>query len=74
MKPGETPEPNRPIKLKCCDWSDYTCEGMWIPFKKGSPKKLSGKSRFCRKDENGNWESDRKSWQDCEEWAYADEL
>lgn len=69
FKPGITPEPNRLIKLKCYDWSPYVCEGMFIPYKGAKSKKGT---RFCRRDENGKtWSSDRKAWQDCEDWEYA---
>lgn len=65
MKPGVTPEPNRLIILHCEDWSPYRCEGMFIPYKG------QNKTRFCRRDENGNWNSDRETWKDCVEWEYA---
>lgn len=55
------------IKLKCYDWSDYTCEGMWTAYKgqKGG--------RFCIKKPDGTFEPDRKTWSDMESWEYVNE-
>jgi hypothetical protein len=68
------PEPNRLVRLLCSDWTDYAAEGMFIPYKDGAPKKLRGKSRFCRKGQFGveAWLPDLNTWKDAEWWQYSD--
>lgn len=68
------PEPNRKIRLHCHDRTPYTIEGMMVPYKPGSPKKLVGKTRFCT-----GFAADGKAiayhdcWRECELWEYLDE-
>lgn len=71
---GIRPKPNRLIICKGYDWSEFTCQGMWIPYKPGCSKKQKGKSRFCTKDKFGRWDADCKTWGNIETWEYADEV
>lgn len=65
------PKDNRLIKCFCCDWSYYEVIGKFIPYKDQKQKRGS---RFCSLNKNGEFESDRESWADCERWEYIDEV
>ena len=64
------PEDNKLVKLYCCDWSEYEVIGKFIPYKDQKQKKGS---RFCSLNKNGEFESDREAWEDCERWKYIKE-
>lgn len=64
------PKDNRLIKCFCYDWSAYEVIGKFIPYKDQKQKKGS---RFCILNKNGEFESDRESWEDCERWEYIEE-
>lgn len=65
------PEPSKLIRVKCEDWSPYEVTGMFIPYKPGSGKR-TGKSRFCKLEESGEFTSDRASWQGMVSWEYVE--
>ena len=64
------PKDNKLVKLHCFDWSKYEVIGKFIPYKDQKQKKGS---RFCSLNKNGEFESDRESWEDCERWEYIEE-
>ena len=64
------PKDNKLVKLHCYDWSKYEVIGKFIPYKDQKQKKGS---RFCSLNKNGEFESDRESWADCERWEYIEE-
>lgn len=61
------PKDNHLVKLHCFDWSKYEIIGKFIPYK---DQKIKKGSRFCARKKNGEFESDRQAWIDCEFWEY----
>lgn len=56
------PKPNKLIKCKGHDWSDFECVGMWVMYKPSGTKKFRGKGRFMMQDEFGNWNAATDTW------------
>lgn len=72
MKPGQTPEVGRLIRLKCHDWSEYSIVGKFIKYSDKAPKRQRNQSRFCI-PYHGDWIAAKDDWNNCEEWEYVTE-
>lgn len=60
-----SPEPDRMIKVRGYDWTEFTAVGKFVPNQDGS------RVRFMRFF-NGLWQVDTKTWQDTETWEYSE--
>jgi hypothetical protein len=66
-----TPKPNRLIFCRGSDWSDFTCYGMWVPYK--SPPNKPGSGRFMIRREDGSFQPDKETWKSVDYWEYVDD-
>lgn len=62
-----SPSLDRPILCYGHDWSPFTIEGKFIPYRGG--KKVG---RFCVKNAGGTFTSAPDVWKDVEEYEYLD--